>query len=60
MGKGLSPENLVYLAAAAAAGYAQGRDAQELTLLSAFFEVLGDDLALLALGAPSEGRSAGE
>ena len=58
--EGLSAENLVLLAAVASARFAQGPSAQELTLLSAFFEVLGDNLALLALDAPSGGNSPGE
>ena len=56
---GLSPENLVYLAAAASVQFARGRGAADIELLAAFFEVLGDNLALLALSAP-EGGSAGE
>lgn len=58
--EGLSAENLVLLAAVASVRFAQGRSAQELTLLSAFFEVLGDNLALLALDAPSGGNLPGE
>lgn len=46
---GLTPENIVYLAAVAAVQFAQGHTAQELELLAAFFEVVGDNLALLAL-----------
>lgn len=57
---GLSAENIVLLAAAAAVQYAQGRSADELELLAAFFEVLGDNLALLALQAPTVDASAGK
>lgn len=57
---GLTPENLVYLAAAAAARFAQGRGAADVELLAAFFEVLGDNLSLLALQAPGEESSTGE
>lgn len=54
--EGLTAQNLVYLAAAASVRFAQGRNAAELELLSAFFEVLGDNLALLAIDAPSAGE----
>ncbi len=54
--EGLTAKNLVYLAAAASVRFAQGRSAEELELLSAFFEVLGDNLALLATAAPSAGE----
>lgn len=40
---------LVILAALASVQIAQGLTGEQLELLSAFFEVLGDDLALLAL-----------
>ncbi len=52
----LTPENLVYLAAVAAVQFASGQSAACIQLLSAFFEVLGDDLALLALSPPSTGE----
>lgn len=41
-------EGLVVLGMAAAIQMAQGRSADELELLSSFFEVLGDNLALIA------------
>lgn len=50
-----NPNNgLMAAAAALAAAIAEGRTAEELDLLSALFEVLGDNLALLALCAPSQ------
>lgn len=49
-------EGLVAAAAALSAGLAQGRTAEELNVLAAFFTILGDDLALLALQAPSCGE----
>lgn len=56
---GLTPENIVMLAAVASVRIAQNATAEQLDLLSAFFEVIGDDLALLALCAPScDDRSA--
>lgn len=55
----LDGNQLMVLAAAASARLAQGRSADELELLSAFFEVLGDNLALLALYAPG-GSSDGD
>lgn len=55
MGECLTPGNIVLLAAAASIQYAQGRSADELELLSAFFDILADNLAMLALGAPSGG-----
>lgn len=55
MGDRLTPGNIVLLAAAASIQYAQGRSADELELLSAFFDILADNLAMLALGAPSAG-----
>lgn len=57
---GLTPDNLVYLAAVASVQFAQGRGADEIELLAAFFEVVGDNLSLLALGAPDPDSSAGE
>lgn len=57
--EGLTAENIVYLAAVASVQFAHGRSAQDIELLAAFFEVVGDNLSLLALNAP-EGGSAGE
>lgn len=57
--EGLTTENMVYLAALASVQYAHGRSAEDIELLAAFFEVVGDNLSLLALSAPSE-ASAGE
>lgn len=45
----MSYDALVILAALASVQIAQGLTGEQLELLSAFFEVLGDDLALLAL-----------
>lgn len=45
---GPNGDALVLLGAAAAIQMAQGRTADEIELLSAFFEVLGDNLALIA------------
>lgn len=42
-------DGLLLLAALVSIQMARELDAEQLTLLSAFFEVLGDDLALLAL-----------
>ncbi len=52
---GLTPENIVYLSAVAAVQFAKGQSAECIELLAAFFTVLGDNLALLALSAPSSG-----
>lgn len=57
---GLTPENIVLLAAVASIQFAQGRNAQEIELLAAFFEIIGDNLSLLALNAPSDDASADE
>lgn len=57
--EGLTAENLVYLAAIASVQVARGRSAADIGLLAAFFTVIGDNLALLALSAP-EGSSACE
>ena len=46
---------LVAAAAALAVVTAQGKTAEELELLSVFFNMLGDNLAALALKAPSAG-----
>lgn len=51
----LTPENIVYLGAVASVQFAKGRNADDIELLAAFFEVVGDNLALLALSAPSAG-----
>ena len=48
-----SGDGLLAAAAAASIALAKGKTADELELLSAFFEVLGDSLALLALHAPN-------
>ena len=45
--------DLVAAAAALAVAIAQGKTAEELELLGAVFNMLGDNLALLALKAPS-------
>lgn len=45
--------DLVAAAAALSALIAQGRTSDELDLLAALFNVIGDNLALLALKAPS-------
>ena len=58
--EGLTPANIVYLAAMAAVWFARGKTAEQIELLAAFFEVLGDNLALLALSAPSGEGSADE
>ena len=49
---GLSAENIVLLAAVASVQYAQGKSAEDIEWLSAFFEVVANNLALLALDAP--------
>lgn len=46
--QGASGEQLMALTALLSASLAKGRSADELELLSAFFEVLGDNLALIA------------
>lgn len=46
--------DLVAAAAALSVAIAQGKTAEELELLGAVFNMLGDNLALLALKAPSE------
>ena len=53
MGDCLTPDNILLLAAAATIRLAQGQSAEQLELLSAFFNVLGDNLILLSLCAPS-------
>lgn len=57
---GLSADNIVYLAAVASVQFAQGRSAEDIELLAAFFEVVGDNLSLLALSAPSADASTQE
>lgn len=47
-------EGLVVLGTAVALQMAQGRTLEELGLLSAFFEVLGDNLALIAARRTSQ------
>ena len=44
---------LMAAAAALSAAMAQGKTAEQLGLLAALFNVVGDNLALLALSAPS-------
>ena len=44
---------LVAAAAALSVLIARGRTAEEISLLAALFEILGDNLGLLALNAPS-------
>lgn len=46
--------DLVAAAAALSVVMAQGKTAEELELLAALFEIIGDNLGLLALKAPSE------
>lgn len=53
MGDCLTPDNIILLAAAATIRVAQGATAEQLELLSAFFNVIGDNLILLSLCAPS-------
>ena len=50
-------EGLLLLAAAAAMGLAQGKSADEVGLLAAFFTLLGDQLALLALCSGESGET---
>lgn len=50
---GLSSEGLVLLGALASIQLAQGKSAEDLGLLAAFFTIIGDNLALLALAAPT-------
>ena len=46
--------DLVAAAAALSVLIARGKTAEQLSLLAALFEVIGDNLGLLALKAPSE------
>ena len=56
-----SSESLVLLATAVSLQLAQGKDADTLAVLSAFFSVLGDNLALYALKLPEQSsRSSSE
>lgn len=50
----MGKDALVLLAALASVQLAKGLTVEQLGLLAAFFTVLGDNLALLALSAPSE------
>ena len=54
---GPSGEALLLLTALVSIQLARGKSAQELELLSAFFEVLGDNLALIATRLPAEGEN---
>lgn len=45
--------DLVAAAAALAVAMAQGKTAEQIELLAALFEIIGDNLALLALKVPS-------
>jgi len=49
--------DLVAAAAALSVVMAQGRTSEELELLAALFEVIGDNLGLLAIKAPSASQS---
>jgi len=55
---GPSGEGLLLLAALVSLQLAQGRSADELELISAFFEALGDNLALIAARRSMPGRGA--
>lgn len=50
---GSVPEGILYLAATAAVQFARGQSAETIELMGAFFNVLGDNLTLLSLSAPS-------
>lgn len=50
----LSGEALVLLGALTAIQISQGKNAQELGVMAAFFTILGDNLTLLALSAPEK------
>lgn len=52
--EGLTPENVVLLAAAASVRLSKGVPAAQLEVLAAFFEIIGDNLALLALSSPGD------
>jgi hypothetical protein len=47
---------LLLLSAVVSLQLAQGRSQEDLALMAAFFTVLGDSLALLALSAPESGE----
>jgi hypothetical protein len=47
---------LLLLSAVVSLQLAQGRSQEDLALMAAFFTVLGDSLALLALNAPESGE----
>lgn len=51
----LSGEGLVLLGAVGAIQLSQGKSAEELGVLAAFFTILGDNLAMLALTVPGQG-----
>lgn len=58
MGRAASPSGESLAAAAAlAAVLARGQTAESISLLAAFFTVLGDNLAVLALQAPGSSQS---
>lgn len=52
-------EALLAIATLVSLQIAQGRGAEELELIAAFFEVLGDNLALIALRRPTREGTAG-
>ena len=49
-----SSQTLLLLALAVSLQLSQGRSAREVAFMAGFFTVLGDNLALLALGLPEE------
>lgn len=53
---GPSGESLLVIAALVSLQMAQGRTADQLNLLAAFFEVLGDNLGLIAAARPPDGE----
>lgn len=57
--QGPSGEFLLLIALLVSFQLAQGKTAEELGLLAAFFDVLGDNLALLALRRPATDPAAG-
>ena len=58
MGSGTVPPSEAMVAAAALASIqlSQGKSSEEVGLLAAFFTLLGDNLALLAIGRPNQGQ----
>ena len=52
--QGGNGQTLVLLAAVVSFQLAQGRSAEDMELLGAFFEVLGDNLSLIAAGLPQD------